>query len=110
MRVWFVTQNEQPIENYEEGATYEYDTFIDSKLFATEALAQAEVSRKYNASLTAETENYERRVARWQARQDAKAILGEEKWNAAFPYEGENEFPKFYVPKRQYIYWLDIVQ
>lgn len=104
MRVWFVAAYEQDDSELE---PYGYDNMMDSPLYVSEERAAAEAERLYSEALNRAAESYERRVARWQARQDAKSILDEKLWSELFPY-GEEQFPTFEVPTKRPVYWLDV--
>jgi hypothetical protein len=108
MKVWFVGYMEQDIDSDE---VFSYDNFIDSRLFATKELAEKECDRIYAEALNEAAENYQRRVARYQARMDIQSILcahNPELLEVSFPYGFVGEFPEFEVPKRRYVYHLEV--
>lgn len=110
MRVYFVT----PVEQAKfETSQYSYDDYMDSKLFATRELAEKEADQNYSDDLNSAAENYQKRVARYEARRDIQNILNAhnpELLEISFPYGFMGEFPEFEEPKRRFIYYLEVVE
>ena len=109
MKVWFHSIYE--LDDPDEGESYSYDSFTDSKLFASWVACSQDAEREYREELEASAKRYADSCRRREIAQEAMAALdaaGIDVSELHWVNYANADPPDFHDPPERFFYSLDI--